>query len=151
MAAFHLTVVRPLTRLYSRWALENFRLAAALASAEEQDPETAAKVTATIAPAVVDDNARAYDLSRSEEIRIMRALYQCETHFHLVLYPRATTESFLLASDINDTFSSLFDPWEAEAIGCIYLFFKQRFELCSANSKSNSIQPILDPAAKRSR
>ena len=128
MAAFHLTVARPLARLYSRWALENLRLAAGLTVAEEQDPETAAEPTATITAAVTYEDANAYNLSRSEEIRIMQALYQCETYHHLIGYPRRVGGNILAEYLVCDTFFSLFDPWEAEAMGCVHLFFRQGFD-----------------------
>ncbi len=125
MAAFQLTVIRPLTRLYSRWALEKFRLAAALAASEEQGPETAAESKATIPPAVVHVGASANDLSRCEDIRIMRALYQCETYHHLIGHPRTVRGNLMAEHHVSDLFFSLFDPWEVEAMGCIDLFFWQ--------------------------
>ena len=128
MAAFHLTVARPLTRLYSRWAVERFRLAAAMAAAAKNDPENSAEFVATVAAAVVHEDASANDLSRSEEIRIMRALYQCETYRHLIGYPRTVHGNLLAEYHASDIFFSLFDPWEVEAIGCIDLFFRQWFD-----------------------
>ena len=147
MAAFHLTVVRPLTRLYGTWALENLKLAAALAVAEEQGPETAAESTATIAATVVHEDTSANDLSRSEEIRIMRALYQCETYRHLIGYPRTVHGNLLAEYHASDIFFSLFDPWEVEAIGCIDLFFRQAFNALfgKLQVKLNAAFPCAGP------
>ncbi len=125
MAAFHLTVIRPLTRLYSRWAFAKFRVAAAVASAEKKDFKTAAEIMATVA--AVHEDTSAYDLSRSEEIRIMRALYQTETYHHLIGYPQMTEADLFLEYQSIDMFFSFFDPWEAEALGCIDVFFTEEF------------------------
>ncbi len=158
MAAFHLTVARPLACLYSKWALDNLGLAAGLAVAEEQDPETAAEPTATITAAVAHEHANAYNLSRSEEIRIMQALYQCETYHHLIGYPRTACGDILAEYLVCDTFFSLFDPWEAEAIGCIHLFFRQGFDalfdklklkLQTAYHESNGQRIPLEGTPKR--
>ena len=55
--------------------------AAASSSPEQQEPEAATLETARVGAAPERDYGGT--LSRSEEIRIMRALYQCETYHHL--------------------------------------------------------------------
>ncbi|KAF6842626.1 hypothetical protein CMUS01_02942 [Colletotrichum musicola] len=63
LAAYHLSVARPLLRMYGEWALENLeKLAASVAGSE-----STTTVTET-------GSERGANLSRSEEIRILRAL-----------------------------------------------------------------------------
>jgi hypothetical protein len=105
MAAFHLSVVRPLARLYSRWALAN--LAQAVSS-----------------PA--DDTVM---VSPSEQIRIFRAVYRYETYHnvHDRNEGKAGYEPYYRMNRIF--FSDLdFHPWEAEEIGCIDLFVRQKYQ-----------------------
>ncbi|KAG7285058.1 hypothetical protein NEMBOFW57_009678 [Staphylotrichum longicolle] len=67
-------------------------------------------------------------LSRSEEVRIMRALYHCETYHHLFGRSRGPRCNAFRFHEINHIFFSLFDPWESEAVGCIDMFVRQRYD-----------------------
>ena len=120
MAAFQLRVARPLTRMYSIWALTNLVQSAASSSPEEQAAATAA---------AGGQDASTCTPSRSEEVRIMRAIYQCETYYHLFGRNEAVRQGSFCHFEINDIFFSLFDPWEAEAVGCIDKFVRQRYDL----------------------
>lgn len=126
LATFHLSVVRPMTNMYSRWALQN--LARAVACSSEQQHEQAPQ----------DAN-----LSRSEEIRIMRAVYQCETFHHLFGCHRGTVPGNYDFHQINGLFFSIFDPWEAEAIGCIDGFVRHGYGLL----RGDQAPPDPDPDA----
>lgn len=59
----------------------------------------------------------------------MRAVYQCETYYHLFGRNEAIRQGSFTRYEIYDIFFSLFDPWEAEAIGCIDMFVRQRYDL----------------------
>ncbi|KAK3904466.1 hypothetical protein C8A05DRAFT_31743 [Staphylotrichum tortipilum] len=61
----HETVIRFITQMYNSWAPRNLRRAINSPDGEHQNAHQDA------------------NLSRSEEIRIMRAVYQCETYYHL--------------------------------------------------------------------
>lgn len=110
LATFHLSVARPMTNMYSRWALQN--LARAVASSDGQQHEQTPQ----------DAN-----LSRSEEIRIMRAVYQCETFHHLFGCHRGRVPGNYRFHEISGLFFTIFDPWEAEAIGCIDEFVRHGY------------------------
>jgi len=112
LATFHLSVARPMTNMYSRWALQN--LARAVAGPDGQQHEQAPQ----------DAN-----LSRSEEIRIMRAVYQYETFHHLFGCHRGRVPGNYQFHQINGLFFCIFDPWEAEAIGCIDEFVRHGYGL----------------------
>ncbi|RYC62360.1 hypothetical protein CHU98_g3835 [Xylaria longipes] len=130
MAAFHISVARPLARLYSNWALANLQKAV-LASTGQQR-----KAEAEINEAVEEDaeeEAAAQDehnikLSRSEEIRVFRAIYRYETYHHLFGQNQGQRQGAFRHHEIHDLFFCLFDPWEAEAVGCIDTFVRLRYE-----------------------
>ena len=127
IAVFHLEVARPLTSMYGAWALANLVQAATSSSSGEQKPEAATSETAPAGTAPASNHEAT--LSRSEEIRIMRALYQCQIYHHLYGRNRGDRRGAFQDHEINDTFFSLFDPWESEAVGCIDLFVRQRYEV----------------------
>ncbi|KAK3896611.1 hypothetical protein C8A05DRAFT_48403 [Staphylotrichum tortipilum] len=104
LATFHLSVARPMTNMYSRWALQNLG-----------------------AP--------------SEEIRIMRAVYQCETFHHLFGCHRGRVPGNYRFHEISGLFFTIFDPWEAEAIGCIDEFVRHGY----GRLLVNQAQPDPDP------
>ncbi|KAL2144764.1 hypothetical protein VTI28DRAFT_8610 [Corynascus sepedonium] len=118
LAAFHLSVARPLARWYSTWAVAN--LVQAVSSSAGQ--EAAGEITT----AARDQNVRT--LSRSEEIRIYRALYRYETYHHLFGRNQGKRQGGFRHHEINEIFFCLFDPWEAEAVGCIDLFVRDRYQ-----------------------
>ena len=123
MAASHLAIVKPLTRIYGAWAFGNLVQAAATPSSEQRDPDAPTSETAPTR-AVPARNQEAI-LSRSEEIRIMRALYQCEIYHHLFGRNLGKRLGAFRPYASNGPFFSLFDPWEAEAVGCIDMFVRQ--------------------------
>lgn len=115
MAAYHVSVARPLARMYGQWALANLKSATA-----QRGPGM------TDAPLVCSDSE--FRLSRSEEIRIFRALYRYETYYHLFGRNRGARHGAFRHHEINELFFCLFNPWETEGIGCIELFVRQRYE-----------------------
>ncbi|KXX76542.1 hypothetical protein MMYC01_204890 [Madurella mycetomatis] len=120
LAAYHLSVARPLARLYSTWALTN--LMQEISSSAGQ--ETAGAAAAAAAAAGDQDAA----LSKSEGVRIYRALYRYETYYHLFGRNQAKRQGGFRHHEINEIFFCLFNPWEAEAVGCIDLFVQQKYE-----------------------
>ncbi|KAL2192587.1 hypothetical protein P885DRAFT_72864 [Corynascus similis CBS 632.67] len=106
LAAFHLSVARPLARRYSTWAVAN--LVQSVPSSAGQE------ATGEITTAARDQNVRT--LSRSEEIRIYRALYRYETYHHLFGRNQGKRRGGFRHHEINEIFFCLFDPWEAEAM-----------------------------------
>ncbi|KAJ2986361.1 hypothetical protein NUW58_g5066 [Xylaria curta] len=68
------------------------------------------------------------ELSRSEEIRIFRALYRYETYHHLFGQNQGRRRGGFRHHEIHDLFFCLFDPWDAEAIGCIEAFVRDRYK-----------------------
>ena len=107
LAAFHRCVVRPLALQYSTWALGNLR---------NGTLSSGAKAVASIG------------LTRSEEIRIFRALYRYHTYQHLFGRNKGKRRGWFRHHQVLELFFCLFDPWEAEAIGCIELFLRQIYE-----------------------
>lgn len=113
---YHLSVARPLARLYSRWAIANLKKAT---SSTEQ------RVTAQ-APEILGDGG--VSLTRSEEIRLFRALYRYETYYHLFGRNEGKRYGGFRHHIINDIFFCIFNPWEADAIGCIDEFVRHIYE-----------------------
>ena len=127
LAAFHLSVVRPLTNQYAAWALANL----SRASAEFAGGRQAADAEGG-AEAGRDGQA---PLRRSEEIRIFRALYQYETFYHLFGRNEGRRAGGFRTHELNQLFVCLFDPWEAEALGCIDLVIRDRYKVIFAKVK----------------
>ncbi|TGJ80527.1 hypothetical protein E0Z10_g8232 [Xylaria hypoxylon] len=113
MVAYHISVARPLARLYSNWALANLKRAV-LSSTGQQGA------------AAPDDHD--IQLSRSEEIRVFRALYRYETYHHLFGQNQGQRQGGFRHHEIHDLFFCLFDPWEAEAVGCFHVFVRHKYE-----------------------
>ncbi|KAI0205950.1 hypothetical protein F4808DRAFT_455447 [Astrocystis sublimbata] len=121
VAAFHLSVAQPLARRYSEWALANLR--GAVSSTEMNE---AAQREAETDPAI--QGKLAVELSRSEEIRVFRALYRYQTFQHLFGRNRGQRQGGFCDHEIFDLFFCLFEPWEGEAVGCIYLFVRSNYD-----------------------
>lgn len=134
LAGFHLTVARPLARRYSMWALANLTAHATSSSADGREAAQAAFAAAD----------QGVTLSRSEEIRLYRALYRYETFSHLFGRNRGKRRGGFLRDQINELFFCLFDPWEVEAVGCIDLFIRLKYEDIFSEVKWD-----LDPANPR--
>lgn len=118
LAAYHRSVARPMLRMYSKWALENHeKLAASVAGSGS---------TTRVPKAGSEHGA---DLSRSEEIRILRALYRYDTFCHLFGTNKSVRWlSLFYDYEVNEMFFCLFEPWEVEAIVCIDAFLWQRYD-----------------------
>ena len=67
-------------------------------------------------------------LTRSEEIRIFRALYRYHTYQHLFGRNKGKRRGWFRHHQVHELFFCLFDPWETEAVGCIELFLRQIYE-----------------------
>lgn len=117
LAAFHLCVARPLASQYSKWALVVLSKAASSLAVKKEDAGL---------PAV--QGGCDTRLSRSEEIRILRAIYRYETFQHLFGRNHGNRHGGFRDHEINELFFSLFDPWEVEAIGCFEIFVSQSYE-----------------------
>jgi hypothetical protein len=118
LAAFHVSVIRPLGRRYAVWALANLERARTTSSGGQEAAEPEAKAAPDPQPT----------LSRSEEIRIFRSLYRFETFCHLFGRNKGRRPGAFREEEINEMFLCLFDPWEAEAIGCIDLFMRDKYK-----------------------
>lgn len=112
MIAFHSSIVNPLAKYYTTWALNN--LAGEDGGLQSHAP-----------------------LSCTEQTRLMRALYRFQLscnlfgrgHFASTLQPPLRFE----AVDILSMFLCLFEPWEAEEIGCINTFAKEKYDQVSTD------------------
>ncbi|OHF01738.1 hypothetical protein CORC01_02929 [Colletotrichum orchidophilum] len=113
MAAFHDSVARPIARLYAKWALENLCKAAA-------------SETSSISSSVSMEDAMS--LTRSEEIRVYRAIYRFETYCHLFGHNKGTRVYGFRGDKICDIFFGMFDPWDVEALASIYSFVKHKYD-----------------------
>ncbi|KAJ2991310.1 hypothetical protein NUW58_g2558 [Xylaria curta] len=112
MATYHMSIARPLLRRYGSWALQNLR--------KEVLPSTAAKNTGC--------GVRDVKLSRSEEIRIFRALYRHEIYHNLFGHNLGERHGSFPHYKVNDIFFGVFEPWEREAIGCVDAFIRQQYD-----------------------
>ncbi|KAK7420369.1 hypothetical protein QQX98_002792 [Neonectria punicea] len=117
MAAYHLSVARPLAGLYYKRAITNLRRAISSSRAQKQPVEGSD---------VLEDVDIC--LERSEEIRVFRSLYRCDTYHHLFGRNRGKRYGGFHHHEINQHFFCLFNPWEAEEVGCIDLFVRQKYE-----------------------
>ncbi|KAK7430734.1 hypothetical protein QQZ08_002778 [Neonectria magnoliae] len=117
MAAYHLSVARPLAGRYCKWAHANLRRAVSSSRAQKQPVE------GSDVPEDVD-----ICLERSEEIRVFRSLYRYDTYHHLFGRNQGKRHGGFRHHEINQHFFCLFNPWEVEAVGCIDLFVRQKYE-----------------------
>ncbi|TGJ81522.1 hypothetical protein E0Z10_g7240 [Xylaria hypoxylon] len=111
MAAYHLSVARPLVRRYGSWALKNLEKVG----------------LPSVAQTNIARSSHDIELSRSEEIRIFRALYRHETFHHLFGQNMGSRGGDFEGKDIDEIFFGLFHPWEIEAIGCFDIFLRQQW------------------------
>ncbi|KAK4247469.1 hypothetical protein C7999DRAFT_14491 [Corynascus novoguineensis] len=114
LANVHFTVMIPLARRYRNWALGNLIHETSSSNDRVVITTTAEKPDA--------------ECSRSEEIRIFRALYRYETYDNIFGRNEGRREGIIYPVGINDLFFGLFNPWEIEAIGCIELFVRYHYE-----------------------
>jgi hypothetical protein len=105
MAAFHSSIIKPLARHYISWALAN--LANETKNSQSHKP-----------------------LSRTEETRLLRALYRFELCCNLFGLGRHGTigqKSDFKSKDILKMFICIFEPWEVEEIACMYTFSEEKY------------------------
>lgn len=106
VVAFHISVVEPLVRLYTSWALFNLI---------NQD----------------EDLKGQKPLSKMEETRVFRAFYRLQLCCNLFAKGRHRTfwshKPRFNSLEILRLFFCPFEPWEAEEIACIYTFAKQKY------------------------
>ncbi|KAK6852995.1 hypothetical protein PG995_011546 [Apiospora arundinis] len=113
-AAYHLSVARPLAQRYAKWALANLEALTSSSSREDEQMR------------IDEDEIK---LSRSEEIRIFRALYRCDTFHHLFGQNRGIRDSTDFERyEVNEMFCGLFEPWENEAVGTVDLFIREQYD-----------------------
>ncbi|RMD41889.1 hypothetical protein DV735_g3231, partial [Chaetothyriales sp. CBS 134920] len=108
MAAFFLSLIKPLARYYVTWALVNLHKTED--SALHDEP-----------------------FSGAEQTRVLRSLYRfqlCCNLFGMSHYEnlRLTRPRFT-SVDLLTIFFCKFEPWEVEEIACIYAFAKEMYEL----------------------
>lgn len=103
MVAFHKSIMVPLARHYTDWALDNL------------DNET--------------KRLRRRDpMSGTEETRLMRALYRFQICCNLLgAHGDAPFWSDLKLHDTLNMFICLYEPWEVEEIGCVYAFAETKY------------------------
>ncbi|KAK4234785.1 hypothetical protein C8A03DRAFT_37412 [Achaetomium macrosporum] len=104
MIAFHFTVIEPLSKRFTNWALGH--LADETGGSPHHKP-----------------------LSATEETRVMRAMYRfqlCCNLFH-ERYDRPLRHN-LDPIDVVKLFFCLFEPWEVEEVVCIHNFSKHEFD-----------------------
>ena len=112
LAAYQLSVALPMARWYSAWALANLEQATIAATGSAEDVRSWGNMSP----------------SRSEERRVLQALYRYETFHNLFGQNESMRLGGFRHDEINEIFFCLLDPWEAEAVGCIDLFVRQRYE-----------------------
>lgn len=115
LCSFHLSVVLPLAEFFSYWAFANLAKAA---SSSENEPGDEPPATQKMDLST---------LSQSERIRIMRALYRCETYYHLFGRNEGRRIGAFRDSQITEIFFNVFEPWEAQKIGCIDAFIHKKY------------------------
>ncbi|KAK2743522.1 hypothetical protein FQN57_004819 [Myotisia sp. PD_48] len=110
----YFSVIRPLQKHFTEWALANL--------AKENK----------IIQFCSDSDELCKPPSRSEELRMLRALYRFQLLCnlfgrgpHILKRPPTITSDF---SDMLNIFFCIFEPWEVEEIGCIYFFAEQKFD-----------------------
>ena len=101
MAAFHSSIIKPLARRYTDWALANL--------ADETK------------------NSRSQPLNKTEETRLLRALYRFQLCCNL--FGNANYGAFWqpMLREILEMFLCIFEPWEVQEIACIYTFSKEKY------------------------
>lgn len=120
LAAYHLSVARPMLRMYSEWALGNLAQLSRSVSVAGSGSTTGETET----------NEHGLVLSRSEEIRILRAIYRYDTYHHLFGVNKGYRQISTPLDDdqVIEMFFCLFDPWEVEAIVCLDVFIRKRYD-----------------------
>ncbi|KAF2968709.1 hypothetical protein GQX73_g4903 [Xylaria multiplex] len=126
MVAFHISVARPLARLYVNWALAN--LNEAILSSRNSQRAIPMEANELLEEGIAAQGDYDSKLSRSEEMRVLRAIYRYETFHNLFGRRQGRRQGGFLGDQAHEAFFCRFDPWEAEAIGCIdtFVVFRQK-------------------------
>lgn len=104
MVKFYLKVIKPLVISFTDWAGPH--LPTAFEHARHREP-----------------------LSKSEKIRIFRALYRYQMYTNVFGHSRPTAARITIPSaEIMHYFLGLFEPWEVEELYCIQIFFKDKYK-----------------------
>lgn len=110
IVAFHLSVVKHLSRIYTGWALANL--------SDKTEDQT-------------EEPQGDRPLSKTEETRLFRAFYRFQLCCNLFGKGRhKTLQAHIIdfdSLDILDNFFCLFEPWEVEEIACIYTFAEDKY------------------------
>ena len=112
MFSFHVSIVIPLAKSYTTWALNNL-----------------AKVTGKDPPQSHDEL-----LSRTEEIRLVRALYRLELYCNLFgashnrRHSRHTVWEYGDEKDLFERLLHMYEPWEVEEMACAFTFSQQKYD-----------------------
>lgn len=114
LCAFHLSVAVPLANLFCQWALANLERAAASSAEKAAQDEPQISMGFSV-------------LSKSERIRVFRALYRCETYAHLFGRNKGERIGAFRHAEITEIFFNIFQPWEAEEVGCIDFFIRSKY------------------------
>jgi hypothetical protein len=107
IVTFHSSIIKPLAQCYTRWAMANL-------ADETKDPPSRER------------------LSRTEETRLLRALYRFQLCCNL--FGRGRHGTFrqpklgFHSVDILKILNCIFEPWEVEEIACIYTFAKEKYD-----------------------
>ncbi|KAI1323077.1 hypothetical protein F5Y16DRAFT_384603 [Xylariaceae sp. FL0255] len=141
MAAFHLSIVRPLACFFTNWAVTN--LGESIPLSGSQQGASANEALEMLSRKLEESRlcgSNCTKRSRSEEIRIFQALYRFQTFQHLFGRNHGGREGGFRHHQIHELFFSLFNPWEAEAVGCIDVFIRAKYEEIFNEAKAD-----LDP------
>lgn len=117
LCSFHLSVVLPLADLFCQWAFANLKRLAPSSTEKAVYDE----------PGAESKHMGLCVLSKSERIRVLRALYRCETYYHLFGQNDGKRVGDFRGSEIVDIFFNVFEPWEAEEVGCIELCIRRKY------------------------
>lgn len=132
LSSYHLSVILPLTGFFCHWAHTNLaRAATSSENAIRDEPAAIRKMDLSL-------------ISNSERTRIMRALYRYEIYHHLFGYNEGERWGSFMDSEIADIFFTIFQPWEAEEIGCIDLFIEREY-----THVFNEVKADLHPKSPR--
>lgn len=132
LCSFHLSVTLPLAEFFCHWAYTNLtRAAASSENAIQDEPAATQRMDLSL-------------LSNSERIRVMRALYRCETYYHLFGQNKGNRSGGFRDSEITEIFFNIFQPWEAEETGCIDLFIQTEY-----THVFNEVKADLHPSSPR--
>lgn len=110
MMSFHTSIIMPLCRHYAGWALTNL--------AEKTDKE------------FPESHNKHPILSRTEELRLVRALYRYQLYCNLfgVGESGCYEQSYTDDKNLFKGFLHIYKSWEIEEIACIYTFTMKNFD-----------------------